>query len=159
MDGAAAGAEKATHKKDRRGARARRLGAWAERATLWLLWLRGWDLVEWRKRIGRFEMDLLMCRGKDLRLVEVKARRRGAWVGADTALTSDQRLRLQMAMRAFLDQIPWPFDVTFQRVSWAGVRCWFHPPERWELLGQTGAGDGRGAETQGRAEGHGLFVD
>jgi Holliday junction resolvase-like predicted endonuclease len=139
------GTEKTAPKKDRRGARARRLGVWAERATLWLLWLRGWDLVAWRKRIGRFEMDLLMCRGKDLRLVEVKARRRGAWVGADTTLANDQRLRLQMAMRAFLDQTPWPFQVTFQRVSWAGARCKFHPPERWESLDQAASYEGRGA--------------
>ena len=135
-------AKEARPKKDRRGARARRFGVWAERATLWLLWLRGWDLVAWRKRIGRFEMDLLVCRGKDLRLIEVKARRRGAWVGGDTTLTSDQRLRLQMAMRAWLDQTPWPFDVTFQRVSWAGALCRLHPPERWESLGLAGTGGG-----------------
>jgi len=129
------GAEKkAQLQSDRRGRRARRFGIWAERATLWLLWLRGWDLVAWRKRMGRFEMDLLVCRGRDLRLIEVKARKRGAWVGGDTTLTSDQRLRLQMAMRAWLDQTPWPFDVTFQRVSWAGALCRFHPPERWESL-------------------------
>jgi Holliday junction resolvase-like predicted endonuclease len=91
--------------------------------------------------MGRFEMDLLVCRDRDLRLIEVKARRRGAWVGGDTTLTSDQRLRLQMALRAWLDQTPWPFDVTFQRVSWAGALWKFHPPERWELLGQTGAND------------------
>jgi putative endonuclease len=151
------GATGAAPRKGRRGAWARRYGAWAERATLWLLWLRGWDLVAWRERVGRFEMDLLMCRGRDLRLIEVKARRRGAWVGADTALAGDQRLRLQMAMRAFLDQTPWPFDVTFQRVSWAGARCRFHPPERWESLGPTG--NGQGAEAQGRADNPGLFMD
>jgi len=139
-------AKNAPSGKKRRGARARRLGIWAERATLWLLWLRGWDLVAWRKRIGRFEMDLLVCRGRDLRLIEVKARKRGVWVGADTTLTDDQRLRLQMAMRAWLDQTPWPFQVTFQRASWAGALCRFHPPERWESLALAGADDGGGAE-------------
>jgi Holliday junction resolvase-like predicted endonuclease len=117
-----------------RGRNARRFGLWAERATLWLLWLRGWDLVAWRQKIGRLEMDLLVCRGRDLRLIEVKARRPGAWVGADTALTNEQRLRLQMALRLWLDQRPWPADITFQRVSWAGARCRFHPAEKWDGL-------------------------
>ena len=116
------------------GHRARRLGLLAERATAWLLWLRGWDLVARNLKAGRREMDLLVSRGRELRLVEVKARRAGAWCAADTALSDAQRLRLQQALRAFLDRVPWPGDVGFQRVSWAGWRCRFHPPERWEAL-------------------------
>jgi putative endonuclease len=141
-DGAKKTAEKVSGN-GRRGRWARRYGIWAERATLWHLWLRGWDLVAWRERVGRFEMDLLVSRGRELRLVEVKARRRGAWVGADTTLTSAQRLRLQMALHAWLDRTPWPFDVTFQRVSWSGLRWTFHTPERWEKLAggrQSGSG-------------------
>jgi Holliday junction resolvase-like predicted endonuclease len=118
----------------RRGKQARRIGIWAERATLWLLWLRGWELVAWRQKIGRFEIDLLVCRGRDLRLVEVKARRPGAWTSADISLTYEQRLRLQTALRLWLDQCPWPADITFQRVSWAGLRCKFHPAEKWDGL-------------------------
>ena len=114
------------------GRRARRMGLWAERATLWLLWLRGWELVEWRRKIGRYEIDLIVCRGRELRLVEVKARRPGAWVGADIALSNEQRLRLQKALKLWLDQTPWPYDITFQRASWAGRRWRFHPPERWD---------------------------
>ncbi len=120
----------------RRGRAARRWGRWCERLTLWLLWVRGWDLVAWNLRIGRFELDLLMARGKELRLLEVKARRPGAWSGADLALGRDQRLRLQLALRTYLDRVPWPGSLTFQRVSWAGWRCRFHPPERWEALGR-----------------------
>nr|WP_279341661.1 YraN family protein [Geothrix sp. SG200] len=118
----------------RRGEAARRLGLRAERLTLWLLWARGWDLVAWRQKLGRYELDLLLSRGPELRLLEVKARRPGAWVGADTALEPEQRLRLQQAFRAWLDRVPWPGQVTFQRVSWAGLRCRFHPPERWDAL-------------------------
>jgi len=118
-----------------RGKRARRIGIWAERATLWLLWLRGWDLVAWRQKFGRYELDLLVNRGDELRLIEVKARKRGAWTNADIALTVQQRLRLQKAMRQWLDQIPWPKRITFQRVSWSGLRCKFHPTEDWESLG------------------------
>jgi len=117
-----------------RGRSARRYGHWCERATLWLLWLRGWDPVALNLRAGRSELDLLVVRGKDLRLVEVKARGAGAWVGGDTALGFHQRLRLQRALRRYLERVPWPFAVTFQRVSWAGWRCRFHPPERWEGL-------------------------
>lgn len=118
----------------RRGRRARRWGALCERLTLWLLWLRGWDLVAWRHRQGRYEMDLLVCRGDELRLLEVKARGPGAWVGADTALSAEQRLRLQRALAGYLDRIPWPGRVTFQRVSWRGWGARFHPPERWDAL-------------------------
>ena len=120
--------------RSRRGEAARRLGLWAERLTLWLLWLRGWDLVAWRQKLGRYELDLLLSRGSTLRLLEVKARRTGAWVGADTALEPEQRLRLQRALQAWLDRVPWPGEVSFQRVSWAGFRCRFHPPERWDAL-------------------------
>lgn len=117
-----------------RGARARRLGRLAERATLWLLWLRGWDLVATNLTVGRRELDLLLTRGEELRVVEVKARRRGAWTAADTALSHGQRLRLQQALRSYLDRVPWPGRITFQRASWSGWRCRFHPPERWDSL-------------------------
>lgn len=118
-----------------RGRHARRYGLWVERLTLWLLWLRGFELVAWREKVGRWELDLLMARGDELRLVEVKARAAGAWVAADTALGSAQRLRLQGALRAWLDRRPWPGRLSFQRVSWRGWRCRFHPPERWEGVG------------------------
>lgn len=117
-----------------RGHRARISGRWAERATLWLQWLRGWELVAWNLKLGRWELDLLMTRGSELRLLEVKARRPGAWVAADTALSYEQRLRLQKALRAYLDRVPWPGSVTFQRVSWSGWRCRFQAPERWDSL-------------------------
>lgn len=116
------------------GLRARRFGRRAERATLWLLWLRGWDVVAENLKLGRRELDLLVARGSDLRLIEVKARRPGAWTAADTALSREQRLRLQTALRSYLDRVPWPGSVTFQRVSWSGWRCRFHPPERWDAL-------------------------
>jgi Holliday junction resolvase-like predicted endonuclease len=116
------------------GARARRFGRLAERGTLWLLWLRGWDLVDENLKLGRWEMDLLMTRGDELRLLEVKARRAGAWAAADTALSLGQRMRLQVALRRYLDRVPWPGRISFQRASWAGWRCRFHPPERWDAL-------------------------
>ncbi len=117
-----------------RGRRARAAGRRAERATLWLLWLRGWDLVAENLQLGRFELDLLMTRGLELRLLEVKARRPGAWTAADTALSYEQRRRLQLALRAYLESVPWPGQITFQRVSWAGWRWCFHIPERWDSL-------------------------
>jgi Holliday junction resolvase-like predicted endonuclease len=98
------------------------------------MWLRGWDLVAENLKVGRFELDLLLTRGKELRLLEVKARRPGAWTAADTALSYDQRRRLQLALRSFLDRVPWPGSVTFQRVSFAGWRWRFHPCERWDSL-------------------------
>jgi Holliday junction resolvase-like predicted endonuclease len=118
-----------------RGLLARRYGRRCERATLWLLWLRGWDLVGRNVKCGRFELDLLVARGHELRAVEVKARAAGAWVGGDLALGFHQRLRLQTALRAWLERVPWPGRITFQRVSWSGWRCRFHPPERWDFLG------------------------
>lgn len=119
---------------NRRGRAARRFGRWCERLTLWRFWLRGWDLVAANQKVGRYEMDLLLCRGAELRLVEVKARQPGAWTGADLALGPEQRLRLQRALRTWLDRVPWPGDITFQRVSWSGWRVRVHPPERWEGL-------------------------
>ena len=120
--------------RSRRGEAARRLGLWTERLTLWLFWLRGWDLVAWRWKQGRWELDLLLSRGPQLRLLEVKARRAGAWVGADTALEPEQRLRLQRTLQAWLDRVPWPGEVAFQRVSWGGGRCRLHLVERWDGL-------------------------
>lgn len=117
-----------------RGRSARAYGRLAERATLWLLWLRGWDLVASNLKLGRWELDLLMSRGRELRLIEVKARRAGAWTSADLALSFEQRQRLQLALRGFLDRVPWPAEITFQRVSWAGPRWRFHPAERWDAL-------------------------
>lgn len=117
-----------------RGRRARRWGRWCERLSAWLMWARGWDLEAANLKIGRFELDLLLTRGDELRLLEVKARRPGAWTGADTALHPEQRLRLQLALCAWLDRVPWPGPITFQRVSWSGLRVRFHPPERWEGL-------------------------
>ena len=61
------------------------------------MWVRGWDLVARNLKLGRYELDLLVTRGDELRLLEVKARGVGAWVGADIALGSGQRLRLQKA--------------------------------------------------------------
>jgi len=115
-----------------RGDAARRYGRLCEAGTAFLLWIRGWDIAGRNLKAGRFELDLLAVRGRELRLVEVKARARGAWSGAETALSPAQRLRLQMALRAWLARVPWPFAITFQRVSWSGWRCRFHPPERWE---------------------------
>ncbi|HJV22692.1 MAG TPA: YraN family protein [Holophagaceae bacterium] len=119
----------------RRGEAARRYGRWTERLTFWLLWLRGFEAVAWREKVGRLELDLILARGRELRVLEVKARARGAWVGGDLALGPEQRRRLQWALRSWLDRRPWPGEVTFQRVSWSGLRCRFHPPERWEGLG------------------------
>ena len=119
----------------RRGRQAARYGRWCERLTLWRLWLRGWDLVAWRLKAGRWELDLLLSRGDELRLVEVKARRAGAWFSGDLALGQEQRRRLQLALRGYLDRVPWPGRITFQRVSWAGWRWRLHPPERWDGLG------------------------
>lgn len=115
--------------------RARRIGRRAERATLWLFWLRGWDMVAENLKLGRWELDLIMTRGDELRVLEVKARRPGRWAGADTALSTSQRLRLQMSLRTYLDRVPWPGRISFQRVSWSGWRWRFHPPERWDSLG------------------------
>lgn len=117
-----------------RGRRAARFGRLAERGTLWLLWLHGWDLVGWRVKVGRYELDLLLTRGDELRLVEVKARGGGAWVTADLALGYAQRQRLQRGLSRYLDRVPWPGRITFQRVSWSGWRPRFHPPERWDSL-------------------------
>jgi Holliday junction resolvase-like predicted endonuclease len=114
--------------------RARRYGRLAERGTLWLLWCRGWELAEENLKIGRWELDLLLTRADELRLLEVKARRAGSWIAADTALSREQRLRLQRALRSYLDRVPWPGRVSFQRVSWAGWRWHFHTPECWDSL-------------------------
>lgn len=118
-----------------RGLRAARYGRWCERVTIWLLWLRGFELVVWRQKVGKAELDILMARGNELRILEVKARRAGTWVGGDTALTVEQRARLQRALRTWLGRTPWPGDIRFQRVSWSGWRCRFHDPERWDGLG------------------------
>ena len=116
------------------GRRARASGRRAERATLWLMWLRGWDPVAENLKLGRFELDLLMTRGDELRALEVKTRRPGAWTAADTALSLEQRRRLQLALQSYLDRVPWPGRITFQRVSWAGWVWRFHTPERWDSL-------------------------
>jgi len=94
--------------RNRRGAAARRLGARAERLTLWLLWARGWDLVAWRQKLGRWELDLLVSRGPELRPLAVNARRPGARLAGDTDLQHEQAPPLQRGTRNRRRRGAWP---------------------------------------------------
>jgi len=80
-----------------------RRGDWAEQHTLELLQRHGWRLLDrqWRCRWG--ELDLVLCKGERLLLVEVKARRAAARDGGGlSALGSAKELRLARSWNCWL---------------------------------------------------------
>jgi putative endonuclease len=86
---------------DRRAA-----GTAGERLAEWFLARRGYRTLERNARVGRFEVDLVMEKGKCIVLVEVKTRSASAWGGTVRALGAAQRARLAQAASAYAARFP-----------------------------------------------------
>lgn len=84
------------------GARSRRAGRLAESvAAVWLL-LKGYQILGFRLKAGRGDIDILARKGRTLVLVEVK--RRETPEAALDSLAPDQRTRLIRAGQALLQK-------------------------------------------------------
>ena len=89
----------------RRGLRAAEAGRSAENAALRRYEARGWRLIarNWRapREMGGGELDLVLWGGRELAVVEVKARR--SLAEAAQAVRPAQRVRIQHAALAFAE--------------------------------------------------------
>ena len=99
---------------ERWGARQRALiaGSEAERACAAALRAAGWRVLAQNVRIARLgEVDLIAARGRELLVVEVKARR-SAWAHrrALAALSRGQLERIEQVTRAWLEDTAFPCD-------------------------------------------------
>jgi len=103
-------------------------GLWAETLCSLSLWLRGYRVLQHRRRGGRGsgcgELDMVACRGRVLAFIEVKARPN--LHQASIALQPDQCQRLNRAAQAFVathPQLAAGRDVRFD-VMLVGARRW-----------------------------------
>jgi len=84
----------------------RATGAAGERLAEWFLARRGYRTLERNARVGRFEVDLVMEKGEEIVLVEVKTRGVASWGGAVRALGAAQRARLAQAASVYAARFP-----------------------------------------------------
>ncbi len=75
------------------------LGRNAETAVADFLFVEGFSILERNVRLGPLELDVVARKGPLLAVVEVRARRPGALVGAFASVTSTKRARLRRAVR------------------------------------------------------------
>jgi putative endonuclease len=117
------------------GSLRQRRGDWAERYALELLRRRGWRLLDrqWRCRWG--ELDLVVCKGRRLLLVEVKARSGpGPDGGGRGALGAPKRHRLMHAWACWLAAHPAWGDAPVEMVAALVPLPPARAPVRWLRL-------------------------
>jgi putative endonuclease len=88
----------------------RRFGAAAERAAADYLQARGYRVLAANQRVGRGELDLIVCRGRVLAFVEVKARRTRACGAPEDAVNSQKRRQVARLAELWLAARPWLLD-------------------------------------------------
>jgi len=74
------------------------LGRNAETAVADCLFAEGFAILERNVRLGALELDIVARRGPLVAVVEVRARRPGALVGAFASVTATKRARLRRAV-------------------------------------------------------------
>ena len=77
-----------------------------ERRAAWWYRLRGWRILGANVRAGGNELDLIVRRGRSLRFVEVKERKRGGFGGAAGAVGAEKQRRVRRAATAWLAEHP-----------------------------------------------------
>jgi putative endonuclease len=77
-----------------------------ERRALWHYRLRGYRIVATNVRAGRYELDLIVRRGRTLLFVEVKQRSGPGFGGALGAVDAEKRRRVRHAAEAWLTRNP-----------------------------------------------------
>lgn len=94
-----------------------RTGRMGEALAAWFLERRGYRIRGRNVRVGRFEIDLVVERGRSLIFVEVKFRRASAWDGAGRALGCGQRRRLAAAAAGYAARVGRGREVRFDVVT------------------------------------------
>ena len=77
-----------------------------ERKARWHYRLRGYRIVGTNVRAGRYEIDLIVRRGRELRFVEVKQRMGSGFGGALGAVDLEKRRRVRRAALIWLTRHP-----------------------------------------------------
>ena len=77
-----------------------------ERRARWHYRLRGYRIVGTNVRAGRYEIDLIVRRGRELRFVEVKQRMGSGFGGALGAVDLEKRRRVRRAALIWLTRHP-----------------------------------------------------
>lgn len=84
----------------------RRGGLAEDIAAVWIQGL-GWTLLDRNRRAGGGEIDLVARDGSTLVFVEVRSRRRGAWVKSTSTLGRTKRGRLRACARELARREAW----------------------------------------------------
>lgn len=77
-----------------------------ERRALWHYRLRGYRILGTNVRAGRYELDLIVRRGRTLLFVEVKQRDGSGFGGALGAVDAEKRRRVHRAAQTWLIHNP-----------------------------------------------------
>lgn len=95
------------------------LGRVAEEAACDYLVARGFSILARNLRLGPLELDIVARDGKGtLAIVEVRARKKGALVGALASVGATKRARLLSAARRLLVDAPFSLEgITFVRID------------------------------------------
>lgn len=86
--------------RQKRGAKAYKIGWWAEVLCALCLTLKGYNIIAYRYKTGLGEIDLIAARGAEVIFVEVKARPNMQKAGE--AVSEKQKVRLKRAAKAYL---------------------------------------------------------
>ena len=91
----------------------------------------GFGIVARNWRSGRYELDLIACKGDTLHFVEVKSRKAGSLTTPEEALTRGKFDALCIAAQAYLEANPWDgelqFDLAAVEITSAGCRVRYIP--------------------------------
>ncbi|HEU4404013.1 MAG TPA: YraN family protein [Polyangiaceae bacterium] len=122
-----------------------RTGRAAERVAADYYAARGFRLLATNARFGPLEADLVVKKGDLVALVEVRARRPGALVGAFASLGAVKRRRLRRAAAALWARLRGPLPRARVRIDVAAVDLWSRPVSLRVVEGAFPARDDSGA--------------
>jgi putative endonuclease len=104
-----------------------RTGRVAERVAADYYAARGFELLATNARLGPLEADLVVARGDLVALVEVRARRPGALVGAFASIGAIKRRRLQRTAAALWARLRYARPNARLRIDVVSVDLWSRP--------------------------------
>jgi len=89
------------------------IGSRGEKAAKEYLRKAGFRILAQNWRSGRYELDLVACKGDMLHFVEVKSRKAGSLTTPEDALTREKFNALCIAAQAYLEANPWDGELQF----------------------------------------------
>lgn len=95
-------------------------GKWGEDVAVGFLVRQGYALVERNWRMGHYEIDIIVQKGKHMVFVEVKTRK-SADADAVRAVDSRKRARMISSADAYLSRLDMPFEYRFDIVAVTGT--------------------------------------